>query len=112
MDYGQIRMQRCHDLCALSDGRSDALNGFRADISNSEDATPVGFQRMAIAAGIFAGQHKPLGIECNTGAGEPVRIRFCADEQKQVANRPPRLLAVGAETPAHRFQDAIAALPI
>jgi hypothetical protein len=94
MDYGQIRMQRCHDLCALSDGRSDALSGFRADISNGEDTTPVGFQRMSIAARIFAGQHKPLVIERDTGAGEPVRIRLRADEQKQVANRPPHLLAV------------------
>jgi hypothetical protein len=75
----------------------------------AKTATPVGFQRMAIAAGIFAGQHKPLGIECDTGAGEPVRIRFRADEQKQVANRPSHLLAVAAKTPAYRFQDAIAA---
>jgi hypothetical protein len=47
-------MQRRNNLCALTDGRSNALDGFRADISDGEDAAPAGFQRMAIAAGIFA----------------------------------------------------------
>jgi hypothetical protein len=60
-------------------------------------------------AGIFAGQHTPLSIECDARAGKPVRIWLGADEQKQVANRPPHLLAVGAETPAHRIQDATTA---
>src|SRR6476646_299494 len=109
LDSSQIGMQRRNDLCTLANSRRNPLDGFRADISNGEDAPPVGFQRMAIAAGIFAGQHKPLSIESDTRAGKPIRIRLGADEQKQVANRPPHLLAVGAETPAHRFQDAITA---
>jgi hypothetical protein len=29
-------MQRRNDLCALADGRSNALDGFRADISNAK----------------------------------------------------------------------------
>jgi hypothetical protein len=46
-------MQRRNDLCALANSRRNPLDGFRADISDGEDAPPVGFQRMAIAAGIF-----------------------------------------------------------
>ena len=61
-------MQRRNDLCALANSRRNPLDGFRADISNGEDAPPVGFQRMALVAGIFAGQHEPLSIECDARA--------------------------------------------
>ena len=67
-------MQRRNDLCALANSRRNPLDGFRADISNGEDAPPVGFQRMAIVASIFAGQHKPLSIEYDARAGKPIRI--------------------------------------
>src|SRR6476469_8398711 len=83
-------MQRRNDLCALANSRRNPLDGFRADISNGEDAPPVGFQRMAIVAGIFAGQHKPLSIECD-GSGETL-----------VAIAKKRLLLFCRSSSAHR----------
>jgi hypothetical protein len=98
-------MQRRNDLCALANSRRNPLDGFRADISNGEDAPPVGFQRMAIVAGIFAGQHKPLSIECDARAGKPIRIRLGADEQKQVANRPPaRLMEIAINVQCTHYE--------
>jgi hypothetical protein len=78
----RIGMQRGHDLRAFADGRSNALDGFRADISDGEDAMPIGLQYMAIAARILAGHHEPLGIERDIRAGKPICIRISTDEQK------------------------------
>jgi hypothetical protein len=75
-------MQCGHDLRAFADGRSNTLDGFRADVSDGEDATPASLQFMAIAARVLAGQHKSLGIERDIGAGKPIRIRIRTDEQK------------------------------
>ena len=73
-------MQRRNDLCALADRRSNAFDGFRSDISNGEDATPVGFQWMAIAPGIFAGQHKPLASSATSEPASQFVFGSRADE--------------------------------
>ncbi len=102
-------MQRRDDLRAFADRGSDAFDRFGADVADGENAAAARLQRMAIAAGIFAGQYKAFGVERDARAGEPVGIRIGADEQEQMADRPPYFLAGRAVPPAHRLQHAVAA---
>ncbi len=61
-------------------------------------------------AGVRAGQHKTLGVERDAGAGQPIGVRLGADEEEQVADRPPHLCRRPRLTPAHRLEHAVAAL--
>ena len=52
--------------------------------------------------------HEALGVQRHAGSGQPVGVRRRADEEEQVADRPPHLLARRA-APADRLQHAVAA---
>src|SRR5262249_40478929 len=59
------------------------------------------------AACSVACEHKAFGIECDARSGKPVGVRIRADEEKEVADLPPRLLPGDAIPRAHRLQHAI-----
>ena len=89
---GQERMQRRHHLRALADRRRDALDRAGAHVADRKDAPRlVSSGRRPHAS--RAGQHEPLGIQRHAGSGQPIGVRIRADEQEQVANRPPHFLA-------------------
>jgi len=66
-------VQRGDDLRAFTDSRSNALDGFRADISDGEDATPAGLQCMG------------RGTKANETLTQPQRTRHRAIMMRAVA---------------------------
>src|SRR5216683_933055 len=50
---GQKSMQRRHHLRALADRGGDPLDRTGTDVADSKDAAATGFQRTAIASGVF-----------------------------------------------------------
>ena len=80
-------MQRGDHLCAFPHRGGDALHRIRAHVADREDAGPTRLERLAIGTGVETGAHEPVIIECDTAAGQPVRVRLSADEQEQVLDR-------------------------
>jgi hypothetical protein len=96
-----------YDLCALSDGRGNALDRTRAHIADREYARQVGFER---PVDVCAGTHEPLVIEHHPRPRQPFGIRIGADEYKQVADRELPLFTGSVGATADRVENPV--LPV
>jgi len=92
---GKEAVQGRHHLGAFAHRGGDPLDRARADIADGEHTAPAAFQEPAIAGGL-SGQHEAIGIERHVRVGEPIGVGLRADEQEEVADRLPHVLAGGA----------------
>jgi hypothetical protein len=75
--FREKAVQCRYDLCALSDGRRNALDRTRAHITDRVYAGQVGFERLV---DVCAGAHKAFVVEDDARPGQPVSIGIGADE--------------------------------
>ena len=94
-------MQR--HLRTLANSRRNPLHGFRADISDGEDSSPVGFQRMAIVASTnpSASSATPEPASQSVFGSAPMN-----KNKRRIGRRTSWPLVPRRQ---HRFQDAITA---
>src|ERR1700738_2079853 len=97
-------VQRRYNLCALSDGSGNALDGPGAHVTDREYTRQVGFER---PLHVCARAHEALVIEHHAGPRQPPGIRIRADEYKKGADRELRLFTGSVGATADRFKNPV-----
>jgi hypothetical protein len=77
LEFREKGVQCRYDLCALSDGRGNALDRTRAHITDRVYTRQVSFERLV---DVCAGAHKAFVVEHHARLRQPVGIRIGADE--------------------------------
>ncbi len=86
---GEVGVQRRHDLRALADRRSHALDRARPHVAHGEHAASAGFERQATAVEASSSvQTKPLSSSLTSALRQPAGVGLGADEQEHMAHVP------------------------
>src|SRR4029077_408559 len=80
----EISVQSSDHLSTFTHSGRNTLGRARADVADGINATPAGFERAAIFAGVHAGQLEAFGIERHARTVQPSGIGIGTDEQEQV----------------------------
>src|SRR3954454_16121167 len=98
----QEPMKRRHHLRPFADRGCDPFDRTAPYVANGEDALAARFERPSLAS-VKARQNEALRIKYHAGVRKPVRVRFGADEQEQVADWPLDFVA-RLEAPSYCFK--------
>src|SRR5262245_8438372 len=93
------------DLRALTDGGGDTLRRAGADVTDREHAVAARLQRRPTVAEV--GADEALRVTLDVRLVQPGGVRLGADQEEEMADRAPRLLARRDAAPADRLEDPV-----